>query len=307
VSRSVPPLNPLHFFEVASRVGSFTKAAELLRVSPSAVSRQITALESYLDVRLFHRARGGNVLTDVGREYYNKISPAFAAIAAATDRVKRAQDTIPINVRVPSTFAVRFLIPRLSDFRAKYPQINVRIITGFGPVDFLREDVDVSIQVGAGRWSGVGSRALFANWVQPMCSPRFLEGRPPINKIDDLLGLRLLISKNRREDWADWLKAAGRPDFPLSESEVIEFPNSMLAFQAAADGLGVVIGQLPLLLPQFSEHALVTLLGPCVRQGSYYGVWRGDSGPTQKVRQFLSWLQQQLKPVLARVPQDLAA
>ena len=307
MSRSIPPLNPLHVFEVASRVDSFTKAAELLSVSPSAVSRQITALETYLDVRLFHRARDGNTLTEVGKEYCRSIAPAFATITSATDRIKQSQDNIPINVRVPSTFAVRFLIQRLADFREEYPSINVRIVTGFGPVDFIREDVDISIQVGNGEWPGTGCKRLFLNWVQPMCSHELFNGSHAIREIDDLRGVRLLVSKNRPYDWKDWMKAVGRPDFPLDQSEIIEFPNSMLAFQAAADGLGVVIGQVPLLRPEFAAHPLIALFEKPVRQGSYYAVWRAETGPSQKVRQFLNWLQQQLKPVLARVLADVRA
>jgi LysR family glycine cleavage system transcriptional activator len=307
LSRSIPPLNPLHVFEVAARVDSFTKAAELLSVSPSAVSRQITALETYLDVRLFHRARDGNTLTDVGKEYCRNIAPAFATITSATDRIKQSQDQSPINVRVPSTFAVRFLIQRLADFRDEYPSINVRIVTGFGPVDFVREDVDISIQVGSGEWPGTGSKRLFPNWVQPMCSPELFNGSHPIRDIDDLLGVRLLVSRNRPYDWKDWMDAAGRPDFPLDQSEIIEFPNSMLAFQAAADGLGVVIGQVPLLHPEFAAYRLIPLFDEPVRQGSYYAVWRAETGPSQKVRQFLTWLQQQLEPVLARVLPEVHA
>jgi LysR family glycine cleavage system transcriptional activator len=306
LSRSIPPLNPLHVFEVAARVDSFTKAAELLSVSPSAVSRQITALETYLDVRLFHRARDGNTLTEVGKEYCRNIAPAFATITSATDRIKQSHDNSPINVRVPSTFAVRFLIQRLADFREEHPSINVRIVTGFGPVDFIREDVDISIQVGSGDWPGTGSKRLFPNWVQPMCSPELFNARP-IRKISDLLGVRLLVSKNRPYDWKDWMTAAGRPDFPLDQSEIIEFPNSMLAFQAAADGLGVVIGQLPVLHPEFAPHPLIPLFDRPVRQGSYFAVWRAETGPSQKVRHFLSWLQLQLKPVLARVLPDVSA
>lgn len=304
---SIPPLNPLHVFEVASRVGSFTKAAEVLSVSPSAVSRQIAVLESFLDVRLFHRARDGNVLTDVGEEYYRAIAPAFETITSATERIKRAQDHAPLNVRVPSTFAVRFLIPRLSEFRKEHPGTNVRIITGFGPVDFVREDVDISIQVGSGEWPGTESKVLFANWVQPMCSPKLFKDGQPITRLDDLLGYRLLISNNRPSDWIDWVTAVGRSDFPLNQMEIIEFPNSMLAYQGAADGLGVVIGQVPVLGPEFAEQAMVRLFDKPIRQGSYYAVWRAETGPGRKARQFLSWLQRQLEPVLARLPQDPAA
>lgn len=299
-------MNPLHVFEVASRVGSFTKAAELLSVSPSAVSRQITALEAFLDVRLFNRGRDGNTLTDVGEKYRRAIAPAFEIITAATDQINKSQDITPLSVRVPSTFAIRFLIPRLSEFRAAHQNINVRIVTGFGAVDFVREDVDISIQVGWGEWPGAESKMLFANWVQPMCSPQLFKGAQAIQSIDELRGLRLLISKNRRNDWVDWLAAVGRADFPLDQSEIIEFPNSMLAYQAAADGLGVVIGQVPLLGPEFATQTLIPLFDKPIRQGSYYAVWRAETGPNRKGRQFLSWLQHQLEPVLARLPRQPA-
>jgi LysR family transcriptional regulator, glycine cleavage system transcriptional activator len=306
LARSVPPLNPLHVFEVAARVGSFTRAAEILTVSPSAVSRQIAALESFLDVRLFHRAREGNVLTEVGQEYYHAIAPAFEIIVSATDKVTRAQDNAPINVRVPATFAVHFLIPRLSEFKEEHPGTNVRIVTGFGPVDFVREDVDISVQVGSGDWPGTESKMLFANWVQPMCNPKLFKHGKPIKNIDDLRGYRLLISNNRRNDWRDWLQHMGHPDFPLEEMETIEFPNSMLSYQAAADCLGIVLGQIPVLGPEFAGQPLVRLFDKPIRQGSYYAVWRAETGPSRKVRQFLSWLQRELAPILARLRTDIA-
>jgi LysR family transcriptional regulator, glycine cleavage system transcriptional activator len=305
---SVPPLNPLHVFEVAARVGSFTKAAEILSVSPSAVSRQIATLETFLDARLFHRAREGNVLTEIGQAYYRGIAPAFEIITSVTDRVTRTLGNAPLNVRLPATFAVRFLIPRLSGFKEEHSGTNVRIITGFGPVDFVREDVDISIQVGSGDWPSTKSRMLFANWEQPMCNPKLFKYGKPIKRIEDLRGYRLLISNNRRSDWRDWLNAMGRSDFSLDEIEIVEFPNSMLAYQAAADGLGIVIGQIPVLSPEFAgQSSMVPLFGKPIRRGSYYAVWRAETGPTRKARQFLSWLQRQLDPILARLPPELAA
>jgi LysR family glycine cleavage system transcriptional activator len=286
---------------VAARVGSFTRAADILSVSPSAVSRQIASLESYLDVRLFHRAREGNVLTEVGQEYYRAIAPAFEIITAATDRVARVQNNAPLNVRVPATFAVHFLIPRLSEFKEEHPGTNVRINTGFGSVDFVREDVDISIQVGSGDWPGTQSKMLFANWIQPMCNPKLFKQGKPIESIDELRGYRLLISNNKRNDWRDWLKAMGRADFSLADIEIVEFPNSVLAYQAAADGLGIVIGEIPLLLPEFSGLSLMRLFEKPLRLGSYYAVWRAETGPGLKARQFLSWLERQLNPVLARL------
>ena len=293
MSKTVPPLNPLYVFEVASRVGSFTRAAELLSVTPSAVSRQISTLESFLNVRLFNRGRDGNSLTEAGAEYYREIAPAFDSISLATDRVKRRLDKTPLNLRVPATFATRFLISRLSNFRLEEPEIGVRIITGFGPVDFVREDVDISIQVGSGEWPGTHGQVLFENWVQPVCSPGLLRTHP-IAKIDDLMNVPLLRSQNLRNDWPDWMAAMGRRDFPLDQAEIVEFSNSLLAYQAAMDGLGVVIGHLPMIRSDISDGKLVPLFKKPIRQGSYYAVWRADRGGSRKARKFLAWLQRQL-------------
>ncbi len=305
--RSFPPLDPLHAFEVAARVGSFSRAADLLAISQAAVQRQIGMLETFLGIRLFHRTRAGNALTEAGEEYYRAIAPAFEIIASATSRAMRAKDSAPLNVRVPATFAVHFLIPRLSKYKDERPGAKVRIINGLGPVDFANEDADISIQVGSGDWPGTKSKLLFANWVQPMCNPKLFRQGKPIRHIDDLRGYRLLISNNRRSDWRDWLAMVGRSDFPLQEMEIVEFPNLMLAYQAAAEGLGVVIGQISVLAPQLCGQSLVRLFDGPVRQGSYYAVWRAETGLSSKGRQFLSWLQRELDPILARLPAEKAA
>jgi LysR family glycine cleavage system transcriptional activator len=305
VTRIVPPLNPLHVFEVASRVGSFTKAAELLGVTPSAVSRQISVLEGFLNVRLFNRSRDGNTLTEAGEIYCREIAPAFEMIGGATDRIKQGQDRTPLNVRVPATFAMRFLIPRLSRFRDAEPGINVRIVTGFGPVDFVREQVDISIQVGTGDWPGTERQPIFENWVQPVCSPSLLS-TGAIRSVDDLRNVRLLRSQNRRRDWPDWFAAMGRADFSLEHSEVVEFSNSLLAYEAAADGVGVMIGHLPMIGPDIAARRLVPLFDRPIRQGSYYAAWRADSGPSRKSRKFLAWLQTQLDESVERVAEAAA-
>jgi LysR family glycine cleavage system transcriptional activator len=302
VARPVPPLNPLHVFEVASRLGSFTKAAKTLGVTPSAVSRQIATLEAFLNVRLFHRGRDGNTLTDVGARYFEDIAPGFEIISRATELITRSHDAEPLNVRVPSTFAVQFLIPRLSQFKAEHPHIGIRMITGFGPVDFVREHADVSIQVNLGAVPNSEGTLLLPNWVQPLCSPSLFKGRHPLRTHGDLQHQRLLFSRNRPTDWQDWLVAVDCRDVALDRAEMIEFPNSMLAIQAAADGLGVVIGQVPLLGKDFSSHPLVPLFSPPVRQGSFYAVWQAGTDPNLKTRQFISWLQKQLKPLIDELP-----
>lgn len=105
MSRSIPPLNPLHVFEVVARLGNFTKAAKEMRVTQSAVSRQIATLEAYLGLKLFKREHHGITLTDVGTRYWNEIGPAFAAIATATGRLRAAQSREGLRLVVYPTFA----------------------------------------------------------------------------------------------------------------------------------------------------------------------------------------------------------
>jgi len=293
--RRVPPLNPLHVFFVAAQVGTFTLAAESLGVTPSAVSRQIAVLETYLGARLFHRGLQTNKLTDTGLSFFQEIAPAFEMIESATEMVQGRQDKQPLKLRVLSTFGTRFLIPRLSHFRRLHPSIPVRMDTGFAPVNFAREDVEIAIQLGAGDWPGAESRLLFDSYLQPMCGPALLDRTQPILEIDDLKGYPLLYSKNHAKDWDNWLRARGRPEFPLASLERVEFSNSVLMYQAAADGLGIALGQIPLLSKDLAASVLIPLLGPPIPGGSYYAVWRAGAGPSRKARQFLAWLETELR------------
>ena len=295
MSRSVPPLNPLHVFVTAAKVGNFTAAAEALGVTPSAVSRQIAVLEAFLDARLFHRGVHSNVLTDPGKAYFNEVAPAFDLITSATQAIQESRVSTPLRIRVLSTFGMRFLIPRLPQFRAQHPSIHLSIETGFAPADFSRADVDVSIQLGSGSWPGTEVRLLFESFVQPICGGQWVKAAKKITAIDGLREAPLLLSRNRPDDWAIWLKAKGRSDFPLGACETIAFSNSVLMYQAAADGVGVALGQLPILSQDIEVGRLTALLGPAIPSEAYYAVWRAGAEPNRKIRQFLVWLEREVQ------------
>jgi len=283
VSRNIPPLNPLHVFVVAAKTGNFTAAAEALGVTPSAVSRQIAVLEGYLDTRLFHRGVHSNTLTETGGAYFRQIAPAFDIISLATQTIQDSRSTTPLKVRVLSTFGMRFLIPRLPEFRAKHPSVHLSIDTGFAPADFSRADVDVSIQMGDGNWPGTQGHLLFHNHVQPVCGGRLAAAESTITSVEQLAKMPLLFSRNRPDDWSAWLRARGEQPSALNAAEMIEFSNSLLMYQAAMDGVDVELGR------------LVPLLGPPVAQEAYYAVWRAGAEPNRKMRQFLAWLQKEVE------------
>jgi LysR family transcriptional regulator, glycine cleavage system transcriptional activator len=145
MARKMPPLNPLHVFEASARLGSFTKAAEELGVTQSAVSRQVAVLEAYVRQRLFIRGRHGIALTPAGEAYRKDIAPAFARVAAATEKLRQAGQTEPLRLRCYNTFAVKWLIPRLPRFQADHPAIEVRLSNAVAEVDFARDEVDLAI------------------------------------------------------------------------------------------------------------------------------------------------------------------
>lgn len=294
MSRTVPPLNPLRVFECAARHGSFTKAADELFVSQSAVSRQIAALEDYLGVKLFVREQGGVRLTSEGNRYQREVGPAFSSIASATERLRRASVSSPLKLRVYATFAAKWLIRRLNDFHEKNPDIHVRISTSVAPVSFAKDDVDGAIQFGDGNWVDGDAEFLFGDQIEPVCSPSLLDTGPAMQIPEDVFKHRLLHSRYRRIDWQDWLSSVGLalPD----ERDPMVFPSSLLTYQAAVDGMGIAIGQVRMLQTEFKSGLLTRpFQRPLERDLAYYFVLPKGQEPSPKLRVFRDWLRREIE------------
>ena len=293
MSETMPPLNPLHVFEVAARLKSFTRAAERMRVTQPAVSRQIRTLENFLGVRLFERDKYGVHLTPAGEQFYHQVSPAFQIIASAASNITEKRKMEPLSIRVYTTFAAKWLIQRLPSFYVTYPNIKLSISNVVAPVDFEKDKVDLAVQFGRGQWPGVESELLFKDLIQPVCSPKLL-GRVRLVELDDLKKVQMLHSHYRRTDWHDWLAAVHRTDL-LSDSG-ISFSSSILTYQAAAEGVGVASGQIHLLRNELNDGTLVPLFSaPFERQLAHYVVWPRNRPPNRKGRSFLSWLRKSME------------
>jgi LysR family glycine cleavage system transcriptional activator len=203
MARTIPPLNPLRVFEAVARLGSFTRAADELYVSQSAVSRQISILEEYLDVKLFNREQRGVSLTKTGQAYQQQVGPAFSRISAATQDLLMSSRGGPVKVRAYTTFAAKWLMRRLPQFHASHPDIEVRLSTDVSLVDFMKEDIDLAIQFGDGSWPGVTCERLFDDEITLVCSPLLATENAPLKTPDDLKQHRLLHSQYRKIDWSD--------------------------------------------------------------------------------------------------------
>lgn len=291
MARRIPPLNPLRVFEVVARTENLTMAAHELHVTQSAVSRQIGVLETYLGVELFRRERHGVALTRAGHSYAEQVVPAFKSIADATESLIKGTRQGALRVRTYTTFAAKWLIPRLGEFRQLHPHIEVRISNAVPDVDFDRDPADVAVQFGDGNWPRVQTDLLFFDQIEPVCSPQYLALHAPNPKYpESLLRQRLLISHYRRSDWEDWLSATHMTALSR-DAEQMTFSSSVLTWQAAIEGLGMAIGQNALLAHEFSAGQLVRPYErPIHSNKAYYLVRPKLQRESRKVSVFRDWL-----------------
>lgn len=289
--RRIPPLNPLRIFEAVARTENLSSAARELHVTPSAVSKQLAVLETYLGVELFRRERYGVSLTHAGKLYASQVVPSFDTIANATERLMGSSNDGVLVVRTYTTFAAKWLIPRLRSFRDAHPGFDVQIATGTFDVDFDREIADVAIQFGRGDWSRLNSDLLFLDQIEPVCSPAFFASHAPNSKYpESLLRSCLLVSQYRQGDWEDWLYATALSPAQEGASRM-SFATSVLTWQAAIEGLGLAMGQIAFLTSEFSRNALVRpFKRPVQREQGYYLVRPKLQRDSRKVGVFRDWI-----------------
>jgi len=291
VAERLPPLNALRSFEVAARHLSFTKAAEELHVTHSAISHQIKALEEWLGTPLFRRVNRGLLLTEPGQAYLKPVRESFQRLGEATWRLKAKGRSGPLTVSVMPSFASKWLVPRLRRFRERHPDIDVRVSATPDLIDFDREDVDLAVRYGRGNWSTeLRSDLLIRESMFPVCSPKLLEGPLPLKTIQDLRHHTLLTDYDWRVDfWQLWLDAAGITD--LVPKHALSFNYSNLMLQAAIDGLGVALTQNALAGDDLAAGRLVRLFDVTLPTDyAYYVVTPSLSSMRPKIVAFRDWL-----------------
>ncbi|MDB5504403.1 MAG: transcriptional regulator, LysR family [Tardiphaga sp.] len=243
MSARLPSLNGLRAFESAARHLSFTNAAAELNVTQTAISHQIKRLEEELGIPLFIRQNRALALTPQARDYLPGVRAAFNDLRLATDRLLRKDNDHVLTVSTLASLAAKWLLPKLSAFQAAHPNIDVRITTSTGMVDFKSGDVDAAIRYGRGHWPGLRADWLTADQLFPVCSPALLQGDWPLRTPQDLAHHTLLHSSGGYDDdWRLWLTAAGLPT-DISKQPGLSFDMIFMTLQAAIDGLGVAVGR----------------------------------------------------------------
>lgn len=267
---TLPPLNGLKAFEAAARTGSYVAAAEELHVSPSAISRLVKLLEGRLGVALFVRRANGLSLTDQGAAYLADLSAAFARIVQATERLRQAGPAVLV-VGAGPTLAMRWLIPRLTQFHAAHGDIDVRLSTSVAGAEPMRPDWQAAIRLGSGDWPGLTAHFLFTAELFPVCAPRLAER---LTAPGDLARAPLLQAASAPEDWPAWAKAAG-VELNLRRAQSFDYP--AFALQAAIDGLGVAMARGPFVADDLAAGRLVKPFALTVPNGrGWYLVHRPE-------------------------------
>ena len=210
MSRQLPPLNALRAFEAAARHLSFTKAAEELHVTQAAISHQVKALEEILQTNLFVRKNRALELTEAGRSYLPPLREAFDLIDAASSLVRRRESSGPLRVSVMNSFASKWLMPRLVNFRKAHPEIDILVQASNEIVSFNTDQVDIGIRFGFGHYPDVETEFIMRDLFVPLCAPSLLEQGPPLKRPQDLESHTLLHDEVGKDpDWPDWLALVG--------------------------------------------------------------------------------------------------
>ncbi|MDD3446352.1 MAG: LysR substrate-binding domain-containing protein [Zavarzinia sp.] len=288
--RRLPPLNALRAAEAVFRLGGVGPAARALGVSQPAVSQQLRILEADLGTALFRRERGRLTPTAAGALLLPRLGEAFDLIGAAIARVDGAAST-SLTVAVLPTFAMRWLIPRLGDFEARHPDVDLRLSTASAPLDKLREGTaDLGILLGgqAADWPGLEARLLMADEMFPVAAPAVAAGlRQPA---DLALVPRLDVDAPvRARDWPVWLEAAGLGD--MAPVSLRRFDSSAQALSAAVAGLGVALGHRSFVADDLTAGRLVRPFALSVpAPEAYWLAWRPGRNEGGAARLFLTWL-----------------
>jgi LysR family transcriptional regulator, glycine cleavage system transcriptional activator len=290
----LPPLDVLEAFEAAARLGSFTRAADELALTQSAVSRQVASLEDSIGRPLFQRLHRGLQLNDAGRQLQRTVADVLQQLHTVAAALRGAGRPKTVIVTTTPGFAGLWMIPRLARFTATRPEVDVRISANYQLVNLDRDGIDVGVRYQSEHSAGPEGLRLFGEEALPVCSPQLQRDRTrPLRRPEDLRHHCLLHTDsgagNQVLEWPPWLNAMGLPD--LKPASVLHFSQYDQMIQAAVAGQGVALGKLPLLNDLLAQRKLVAPFKTRVASPrSYYVFQSAASRDKPEVREFVAWL-----------------
>ena len=296
----LPPLAAVRVFEAAARLGSFTRAADELGMTQSAISYQIKVLEDRIGSALFRRQRRGVELTPVGKRFASGVGEGLDLLREAyRQAVDRGEDALAISVA--PTFAVSFLASRLGHFHLANPSLSVKVEVSQQLVDFEAEGVDLAIRSGAGGWPGLSCHLLLRSDPTPMLSPELADSVGGIRAPEDLLKLPIIEAGDPW--WRNWFAASGVPTPDLPAPSAPSLGAQVLEANAVLAGKGV--GKLT---PALHADALMQgrLIRPFERTQddgqSFWLVCPRNRLRSSAAQRFRNWLMAEVREAESSIP-----
>ena len=292
IRRKLPPLTALTAFEAAARLTSFTKAASELGVTQAAISRQIHLLEEYFGFPLFLRLHRKIKLTEKGKSLASAAQDAFDLLAASVAEVSMADHEAELTIAATVAFSHFWLLPRISEFSSRHPEINLRIVTQDNIPNIESSDLDVAVRFGNGMWPDGQAELLFEDEIFPICSPKFAETAGTITSPKELLAYPLI--SNMADDptwtgWSEWL-AAFSVELPKKQPGLrCSFYTD--AIYSALNGQGIALGWRHLVEDLLDQGRLVRLTEATVKtRNAYFSVVPKRRRQSEAARLFQNWL-----------------
>lgn len=285
--RRFPGLSSLRAFEAAGRHLSFSRAANELLITQSAVSHHVRKVEEELGIDLFVRQARSVVLTAEGEKYRACLSEAFDLMAKGTDEV-RVSKRKSLRVSLLASFATHWLIPRLSRFTNSHPDIDLVLEPSIRAADLAVDQIDIAIRYGRGGWTGVRSEQLLAEQISPVCSPSLLDREGALLQPQDMLKHTLLLSFSKDPfEWRAWSAQAG---IDLGTARSLMLHDYNIVLQAAVDGQGIAMGRRTL-IGDFLKRGVLIEPFKEIRVSGEIGYWIVmPEHPKPQANAFAQWL-----------------
>lgn len=277
------PLNALRAFEASARLGSFTRAGLELRVTQTAISHQVKALEETLGLTLFKRLPRGLALTDEAQALLPVLTDAFRRMSATLSQFEQGNFREILTIGVVGTFAIGWLLPRLAGFRERYPHVDLRLKTNNNRADMLLDGLDLFIRFGDGAWHATEAVRLMEAPFSPVCAPQVAAR---LAQPGDLAGADLLRSY-RPDEWAAWFRMAGLEPLP---ARGFMFDSSRALVEAAALGVGVALVPVAMFAREIAEGRVVRPFAVEAPLGAYWLTSLKSRRQTPAMRAFHQWI-----------------
>ena len=284
----MPPFPALRAFESAARLCSFKLASQELCVTPSAISHQISLLETFLDRPLFTRGAQNVVLTADGQQYLDRIGPILDELDASTREITGGATEGQLRLKMTEWFARRWLIPRLPSFMEACPNIEIKIETGLPPTDFRGGELDAIIHWGDEPVEGAIIEPFFSSTRTPVCSPAYMAAHPDLGDPRNLTS-HVLFRDETSDGWQEWFETAGYPN--LCPDGGPEFSHCELSTNAALAGAGIALSYRELLDDLVSDGQLKQIFDVCSPVRTIYSLaYEKGRAKDSKILAFRDWL-----------------